>query len=133
MLRPPPVRAPTAPGHPYQTQPPLQFDARRGAAPLTRCLSRRTAPPLGRIPLRPTMHCCQSALAVPVVSGNGRGCSTPTRAAGRTRSGSIRSTRILQLPARPLAGSAGALLRTPVLYSCPYFITKLTAGKDGFL
>jgi hypothetical protein len=30
------------------------------------------------------------------------------RAAGKTRSGSIRPTRILQVPARPPAGSAGA-------------------------
>src|ERR1035441_4074837 len=60
-------------------------------------------------------------------------CSTPPPAPGRTRSDSTRSIRTPRLPVQPLAGSAGAALRKPVLHSCPYFITKIIARTDGFL
>src|ERR1035437_1691910 len=124
MLRPPPARVPTAPVHPYRTRAPLRFADRSAALPPTRCL-RQSVPAPGRLPPRPTVHCCRTPLAVPVGSDTGQECSTPPHAPGKTRSDSIRSIRTPQLPARPLAGSAGVLLRTPVLHSCPYFITKL--------
>jgi len=95
--------------------------------------SRQWVPAPGRIPPSPTVHYCQPPLPVPVGSGTGPACSTPPLAPGRTRSDSIRSIRTPLLPARPLAGSAGAVLREPVLHSCTYFIIKLITPKDGFL
>src|SRR6266852_2512156 len=126
MLRPPPARAPTAPMHPYRTRAPLRFAGLSAAPPPARCWSRQWVSAPDWIPPPPTVHCCQPPLAVPVDSGTGPACSTPPLAPGRTRSDSIRSIRTPQLPARPLAGSAGAVLHKPVLHSCPYFITKLT-------
>src|ERR1700722_20683565 len=84
-------------------------------------------------PPRPATHCCQPALAASAVSGTGRECSTPAPAPGRTRSGSTHSIHTPQPTARPLAGCAGAALHTPVVHSCPYFITKFITRKDGFL
>src|SRR5450755_3192014 len=133
MLRPPPARAPTAPVHPYRIRAPLRFAGRSAALPPTRCRLRPWVPVPGRIPPRPTVHCCQPAIAVAVGSGTGPEYSMPPPASGRTRSDSIHSIRTPQLPARPLAGSAGAVLRTLVLHSCPYFITKLITPTDGFL
>src|ERR1035437_5458784 len=133
MLRPPPARASTAPVHPYRTRAPPRFAARSAALPSTRGRLRQGVPAPGRIPPRPTVHCCQPPLAVPVGSGTCQECSTPPPAPGRTQSDSIRSIRTPQLPARPLAGSAGAALRKPVLHSCPYFITKLITRTDGLL
>src|ERR1035438_4924220 len=133
MLRPPPTRGPTAPVRPYRIRAPLRCAGRSAALPPTPCRLRQSVPASGRIPPPPTVHCCPPPLAVAVGSGTGPACSTPPHAPGRTRSDSIRSIRTPQLPARPLAGSAGAELRTPVLHSCPYFITKLTTRTDGFL
>src|ERR1019366_4329251 len=132
MLRPPPARGPTAPVRPYRIRTPLRCAGRSAALPPARWL-RQSVPAPGRIPPPPTVHCCPPPLAVAVGSGTGPACSTPPPAPGRTRSDSIRSIRTPQLPARPLAASVGAVLRTPVLHSCPYFITKLIAGTDGMV
>src|ERR1039457_1641479 len=133
MLRPPPARGPTAPVHPYRIRAPLRFAGRSAALPPTRCRLRQSVPAPACIPPPPTVHCCQPPLAVAVGSGTGPECSTPPPAPGRTRSDSIRKIRTPRLPVRPLAGSAGAVLRTPVLHSCPYFITKFITRTDGFL
>src|SRR5450631_688130 len=133
MLRPPPARGPPAPVHPYRIRAPLRFAGRSAALPPTRCRLPQWVQAPGRTTPRPTVHCCQPLLAVLVGSGTGQVCSTPPHAPGRTRSDSIRSIRTPRLPVQPLAGSAGAVLRKPVLHSCPYFITKIIARTDGFL
>src|ERR1017187_5607913 len=133
MLRPPPARVPTAPVHPYRIRAPLRFAGRSAALPPTRCRLPQWVQAPGRTTPRPTVHCCQPPLAVGVGSGTGQECSTPPPAPGRTRSDSTRSIRTPRLPVQPLAGSAGAALRKPVLHSCPYFITKIIARTDGFL
>jgi hypothetical protein len=128
----PPARALTAPGRPYRTRAPLRFAARRATPPPTHCLSRRRTLAPDQILPRPPMHSCQAALAASAVSGTDRECSTPAPAPGRTRSGSTRSgstrsIRTLQSIAGLLAGSAGAVLQTLVLHSCPYFIINFIA------
>src|ERR1039457_3991874 len=133
MLRPPPARVPTPPVHPYRIRAPLRFAGRSAALPPTRCRLPQWVQAPGRTTPRPTVHCCQPPLAVGVGSGTGQECSTPPPAPGRTRSDSTRSIRTPRLPVQPLAGSAGAALRKPVLHSCPYFITKIIARTDGFL
>src|SRR5271170_2811608 len=130
MLRPPPTREPTAPARPYRIRAPLRFAARRGALRPARCLSRRWAPAPDRILPPPTIHYCRTPLAPSVLSGIGRECSNPLPAPGRTPAGSTRSIRTPPPTARSLAGSAGAVLRQPVLHSCPYFIIKFVFGTD---
>jgi hypothetical protein len=73
------------------------------------------------------MHSCQPALAASVVSGTGSACSKTIPAPGRTRSGSTRSIELSNQLLGLLAGSAGAVFRTPVLHSYPNFIINFIA------
>ena len=127
-LRPPPTRVPTVPAFSHRSRARLRLAVRVAIPPPKRYTSRRRVPLTGRTPPRPAMCCCQSAFAVPVLSGNGRACSAPGPAPGRTRSGSIRSIQTLLPTVRLLAGSAGAALHIPVVHSCHYLLPRLFRG-----